>query len=698
MTRENVKVRPGYEFDHYFPRAKLITITKKKGATVADTLKLIPAVIRETAFHTRKFAHEVIKADSVVETCRNVWEFVYNHIAYKKDEDGKEQVRSPARTWHDRHNFEVDEKGNFVKDAFGNRVPMGVDCDCMSLFIVSVLYNLNLPAKIVFRITKYTKSYFEHIYPVMILPNGREIIIDCVLHQFNQEEPYTEKQDTPMDLEYLNGVTDSTMNKLSDAPDLMGIMDEREALSALGKIFKKKSGGGGGAPAKKGIFKKKVASGGPAPAKKGIFKKKAAGGGAKKPLFKKKTAEQKKERKAKVKKFIGKGLHVTNRINPVTVALRNGVLAGMKLNFLKIAENLRWSYLTPEQAQAKGADMGKYQKLKGVREKLEKIFHGAGGKPENLKKSILTGRGNRDKAVPMNGLGYIPDNVDGLNEEMPLNQLLGREIYYSENVQGMEGLDGFEGLEGFGELGDLGAATAASVAAASTVLTTIAGLIKSIGSLFPNKGKASEGKKVAGSKKTARKARKGGGEESALTNEEGGGDASEGAGSEEGGESEGGGDPGGDGGSGAEDSSSGEPSAGEESAGSEESSGGDAGDESESGTNGNTNSSPAAKDSGDTSGSLKATTLAKAKTFWENNKKWIKPTGYVAGALGLILLVHKLLKSRSVKPSLSLQGIGTKKKRKAQPKKNLLSGIQSKKGGKHRAKGHQQKKKMIALL
>ncbi len=685
MTRENVKVRPGYEFDHYFPRATLITITKKKGATVADTLKLIPAVIRETAFHTRKFAHEVIKADSVVETCRNVWDFVYNHIAYKKDEDGKEQVRSPARTWHDRHN---------VDPQTGE--PMGVDCDCMSLFIVSVLYNLNLPAKIVFRITKYTKSYFEHIYPVVILPNGREIVIDCVLHQFNQEEPYTEKQDTPMDLEYLNGVTNSTMNKLSDAPDLMGIMDEREALSALGKIFKKKSGGG--APAKKGIFKKKVSST-PAPAKKGIFKKKAAGGGPKKPLFKKKTAEQKKERKAKVKKFIGKGLHVTNRINPVTVALRNGVLAGMKLNFLKIAENLRWAYLTPEQAQAKGADMGRYQKLKGVREKLEKIFHGAGGKPENLKKSILTGRGNRDKAVPMNGLGSIPENVDGLHEEMPLNQLLGQEIYYSENVQGMEGLDGFEGLEGFGELGDLGAATAASVAAASTVLTTIAGLIKSIGSLFPNKDKAT-GKGAAGSKKVARKAKKGGGDSgnSALTNEEGGGDTGESGGSEEGGEAEGSGDPNGDEGSGAEDSGSGEPSAGEESAGAEESSGGEAGDESESGTNGNTNSSPAAKDSGDTSGSLKATTLAKAKTFWENNKKWIKPTGYVAGALGLILLVHRLFKGRSAKPSLGLQGISAKKKRRAKPKKNLLSGIKSKKGGKQHAKGHQSKRKMIALL
>ncbi len=694
MTRENVKVRPGYEFDHYFPRAKLITITKKKGATVADTLKLIPAVIRETAFHTQKFAHEVIKAETVEQTCKNLWDFVYNHIAYKKDEDGKEQVRSPARTWHDRHN--VDPK---------TEEPMGVDCDCMSLFIGSVLYNLNLPARIVFRITKYSKSYFEHIYPVLILPTGKEIIIDCVLHQFNKEEPYTEKKDTTMDLEYLNGVTDSSMNKLYDAPDLMGIMDEREALSALGRILKRKAAkGGGSAPAKKPLFRKKAApGGGSAPAKKGFFKRPAAGG-AKKPIFKKKTAEQKKERKSKVKKFIGKGLHVTNRINPVTVALRNGVLAGMKLNFLKIAENLRWSYLSPEQAQAKGADMGKYQKLKGVREKLEKIFHGAGGKPANLKKSILTGRGNKDKAVPMNGLGYIPDNVDGLHEEMPLNQLLGQDIYYSENVQGMEGLDGFEGLEGFGELGDLGAATAASVAAASTVLTTIAGLIKSIGSLFPNKTKAAGTTKPTASKRGSKKASKSGGgsSQSNLTNEEGGSESSEGGGSEEGGESE---DGGAASSGGEEESSGGESSSSEqgaESSSEEENSGGEesggvaeSSEESDAGTNGSDNT-PAKKE-GATS-SLKASTLAKAKTFWENNKKWIKPTGVVVGALGLILLAHQLLKSKPSKPSLGLQGLGNKKKRKKSKKKNLLSGIKSGKGGKHKSKGQRPKKKMIALL
>jgi hypothetical protein len=673
MTRENVQVKPGHEYDHYFPEAKVGRILKKRNAKVSDTLKLIPAIIRETAWQTRRFAHEVIKADTLEKTCSNLWHFVYDHIAYKKDETGKEQVRDAARIWHDRHNFDP---------VTGE--PMGCDCDCMTTFICSVLYNLEVKS-VFFRVTRYEEPHWEHIYPVVKLPNGKEIIIDCVLHHFNQEAKYTAKQDTAMDLEYLNGVTDSTMSRLSDAPDLMGIMDEQEALSALGKIFKKKASGGGG---------------GSKPAKKGLFKKKAAGA-PKKPLFKKKTAEQKKATKAKVKKFIGKGLHVTNRINPVTVALRNGVLAGMKLNFLKIAENLRWAYLTPEQAQAKGADMSKYQKLKGVREKLEKIFHGAGGKPENLKKAILTGRGNRDKAVPLNGLGYIAyENVDGLNEDMPLNQLLGHEIYYSENVQGLEGLDGFEGLEGFSQDADLGAATAASVAAASTVLTTIAGLIKSIGSLFPGKAAAKGGASKKENRKAKKAAKRGGGE---STGDEGGGsgDSSESGGESESSESESGGGSEAEGG-GAE---AGAESGGEENSGGSEDAGSGAGDKSseessdEGGsTNGNSESA-AAKGSGEAGGGLKASTLAKAKQFWESNKKWIKPTGIAVGVLGLVYLTHRILKSNSAKkPALGLTGIGKKQKRKSPKKKNILSGIRSKKGGKRPASKQHKKRKVITLL
>lgn len=633
--REDIKVKPGFEYDHYFPKAKLITLTKKKGATVADTLLLIPAVVRETLFHTKRFANEVIKADTLEQTCENIWQFVTDHIAYKKDEDGKEQVRSPARAWHDRHNTDA------------NGEPMGVDCDCYTVFISSVLSNLNIKHKL--RITKYKENHFQHIYPIVPLENGRYITIDCVVRSFDYEEPYSEKKDTNMELEYLNGVND-TSNYKNDSQDFMGLMGEQEALAELGKIFKRNAASGGGGGSKRG----------------GLFKRKStAEGGAKK--------------KGKVKEFLKKGLHVTNRINPAAAALRAGILAAMKLNFMKIGGQLRYSYLTEEQAQQKGLIMDRYRKMKSIREKLEKIFYGAGGKPENLKKSILTGHGNKNKEVPVNGLGYIYENIDGLNEDMPLSQLIGREMYADE----------MHGVHGLGELGE--PATAATIAAATTVLTTIAALIKSVGSLVPKK------KAEAGS---------GGGES-------GGGDNG-GEGSGESG--------GGDGGSETSSDSSSEDASTSDSGSDNSSSGGD----SDEGTNGSTNkpatkntpaktnsNTPATTDNDDSddggdgenngdanksAAKTKKDTPATKPSFWQNNKKWIKPVGIGVGSLGLIALIYHLLKPKP-KPKAALNGTATK--RKPKPRKNLLSGLpKGKKGGHHQAKKSKTngKKKVVTLL
>jgi hypothetical protein len=409
--RDQVKVKSGKEFDHLFPRAMLTTIIKKEGATVADTIKFIPQVVRDTLFHTQKIA-KVLKGDSLYSTCKNIWQFVYDHIAYKKDEDGKEQIRSPARAWHDRGNIQ------------------GVDCDCYTTFISSILSNLKI--RHVLRITKYKEPHFQHIYPIVPLNNGNYITIDCVVREFDYEEPYSEKKDTKMDLEYLNGVYDSRENKNTDQTDLLGVYDDREAMSDLGKLFKKKAGGG-------------------------VFKKVAA----------------------KVKTVAKKALHLTNRLNPATAILRAGVLASAKLNVFKIGSRIKYAYLSDAEAQKRGVDMGKFARLKKVRERLEQIFYGLGGKAENLKKAILTGRGNKNKEV--NGLGYTPDMMDGLNEYSSISQILGTEMYQDE----LSGV--FDGLGSLGE-----PATAATVAAATGIIGAIAGLLKSIGSIFPKKAKESK--------------------------------------------------------------------------------------------------------------------------------------------------------------------------------------------------------------
>lgn len=598
--RETVKVKSGAEFDHLFPKAMLSTITKKEGATVADTIRFIPQVVRETLFHTEKIA-KVLKRKTVYETCKAIWQFVYDHIAYKKDEDGKEQVRSPARAWHDRGNIQ------------------GVDCDCYTVFISSILSNLKI--RHILRITKYKEDHFQHIYPIVPLSDGSYITIDCVVRHFDYEEPYSEKKDTQMDLEYLNGVNDSS-NKNIDAVDLIGIYDDREAMAELGRLFKRK---GGEPKQKSGGFKQ-------------VFKK-----GAIKEAYK----------KGGIKAIAKMGLHITNRLNPATVLIRNGILIALKTNMFKIAQRLRYAYLSNEEAQKRGIDMGKFERLKKVKDKLQGIFYGAGGIPENFQKAILTGRGNRDKQV--SGLGYVADDMSGLDKYSSTEELLGSDIYQSEAL---------DQLNGLGEP----YSAAASVTAATTILTAIAGLLKGIGNILPKKDKG------------AKDFEEGGGESGASESGGGGAESGGDTSSSSSGESGGSADMNFDNGS---SNNSNKPMVTTKTSTpsqNEDAGNGGGGDDSGGDSSGSANKSANRETSsgGDTS---------KPEGFWDKNKKWIKPVGIGVGALGLLYAGYRMVtgsKKQTAKPALS--GIPKSKKKK-------------RKGGKRTAvKSKKHKKEAVALL
>lgn len=507
------------EYNHLFPVANLNEKTVKKGATVSDTVKFIPEVVHETLSQTKAIA-ERLQGSTVSETCRNIWHFVYGHIAYHKDDEGKEQIRSPARTWHDRSR--------------------GVDCDCYTVFISSILTNLKIPHGL--RIAKYKQDHFQHIYPV-VPRSGRHITIDCVVEHFNYEEPYTEIKDTTMDLQYLSGLDD---------PDFSG--DDE-----MGKLQ---------------LFKKKTASASttPAPKKKGVLKK-----------------------------VIGKALNVVNKVNPATVLLRNGVLAAMKLNLMNVAGRLKYAYLSDAEAQKRNIDMAKFQKLKQIKDKLEKIFFGAGGKPENLKNAILTGKGNKNKEV--SGLGYnLPEaELGDMDESTPLPQLLGEEMYHSENVEGMEDMDGL------GELGE--PVTAASITAASGALASLAALMKNIGSIFKGKQKGSEDFE-----------------------------------------------------SGTSDSATNLPAEIEKNK--EEISKMEIpSDQSDSSQSDSTSTSSETSKTSDSTSTDSGSGGDKQETFWDKNKKWLKPTLWGAGGLTLLALGYKMLsgKKEEAPPAKTLSG--TKKKK-----------------------------------
>ena len=400
-------ISSGREYDYLFPSAMNKDKTILENATLEDTIVFIHKVVGRTLSHTEKIAR-TLAAPAVQETCRNIWFFVYGNVAYKKDADGLEQIRSPRRTWRDRKT--------------------GVDCDCYSTFISSILTNLKIPHKL--RITKYRQDHFQHIYPI-VPDDGRMIILDCVTDQFDYEVPYSEKKDIDMDLQYLDGLHGSRGDDLV----FDGYDDEMGALD--GKKKKSKTPGAPGPKKKKKSFFKKVIS-------------------------------------------------KVNKINPAAILIRNGFLAAMKLNLFKVASRIKYAYLSPEEGTKRGIIPDKYQKLVKVKEKLESIFETAGGNPANLKKAILKGKGNKNNEVALSGFGFLDSDRSVLlmDSSTPLSQLLGPDIYYSENVEGMEG------FQGFGELGE--PATGTAIAAASAAVAAVAKVLKSIGNIFGGGQKGSE--------------------------------------------------------------------------------------------------------------------------------------------------------------------------------------------------------------
>lgn len=399
------RVRSGKEYEHLFPRPTGKDKVIAKGASVDDTVGFIQKNTPKVKWQTEKFTKAVIDGDSLNEKCSQVWHWVYKHIPYKRDEEGIEQVRSPRRAFYDRNRPSSDGK-------------VGVDCDCYTVFISSVLMNLRIPHK--YRITKYPQKdgsipRWQHIYIVVPkdgdldyeLENRSDyIVLDCVKENYNDEQPFIEYKDydATMRLDYLDGFDEEEYQvpKYADARDLAEVYDEEE-LGKLGQWLKK-------AAKNVGTAVKKVAQ--------------------------------------KVAKVF-----------PVTVVLRNAILLAMKVNFMNVAKRLRYGYLSESQAKSLGMNMSGYASVKRVVEKAQNTFKDAGGNPDNLRKAILNGKGNKDKRVPLSGL-------DGLG-----------------NIYGDE--DEIRILQGLGE-----PASAASIAAAIPVITALSAALKQIKDLFPKGSQA----------------------------------------------------------------------------------------------------------------------------------------------------------------------------------------------------------------
>lgn len=183
-------LRSGSEYEKYFNLSGVLNkeVTLLSDGNVFETVGEMQSIVRKTLGQTLRIAN-ALKGATRGETARNLWNFLYSHVQYTKDNPLREQLRTPLRTWKDRK--------------------AGVDCDCYSIFISSVLTNLGIPHAM--RIAAYNGGEYQHVYVVVptgqqsTVDSGQYITIDPVVDAFDKEASFTKKKDFTMKVTMLNG-------------------------------------------------------------------------------------------------------------------------------------------------------------------------------------------------------------------------------------------------------------------------------------------------------------------------------------------------------------------------------------------------------------------------------------------------------------------------------------------------------------
>jgi hypothetical protein len=177
-------IKPGFEFENYFPRPGYgDPILHQNGSNEMTIDKFIPQVVKQYLSDTEKIS-VVLKQNTLEATLKAIFDFIYTHIQYRQDSPMEEQIRRPARSWADRHD--------------------GVDCDCYTVLISSILTNLRIPHYL--RMTAYNSQRgYQHIYVVVAKKAGTNMnnksdyyTIDPVMDRFDQEKPFLKKRDRLM--------------------------------------------------------------------------------------------------------------------------------------------------------------------------------------------------------------------------------------------------------------------------------------------------------------------------------------------------------------------------------------------------------------------------------------------------------------------------------------------------------------------
>jgi hypothetical protein len=160
-------IKDGSSFTHLIKIGDVKNISSLTYGNVNSTVQMMSSIIEKYHYQVNDLAN-FLRKDTELETCKSIWNFVFNHVQYKRDRTDREQLSTPARIWLNR------EKEGTPSD-----------CDDHTVLVGSLLYCLGIPFLI--RIAGYDGNSFSHVYPV----TQSNICVDTVLHAFNKEAYYT---------------------------------------------------------------------------------------------------------------------------------------------------------------------------------------------------------------------------------------------------------------------------------------------------------------------------------------------------------------------------------------------------------------------------------------------------------------------------------------------------------------------------
>lgn len=162
------KITSADQYVALMPKSKGLESVIAQDAIPEETVKRMATIVKETLWQTKKLA-VALEGNSIEESCKNIYDFLYNHIQYKRDADSHEQLREPIASFAHRES--------------------GIDCDCFSIFASSILMNMGINHYIKV-ISVRDDQQLQHVY-VIVPKDGQSqsnyYTIDACLHSFNEE-------------------------------------------------------------------------------------------------------------------------------------------------------------------------------------------------------------------------------------------------------------------------------------------------------------------------------------------------------------------------------------------------------------------------------------------------------------------------------------------------------------------------------